>query len=303
MSQLVRGRHKNDAVPSPARYDWLETVEDAQVFHPADPLCCTGPVPLRRLVTAHRVLPSRLPAPGTAVVEHDWIGIVTTSPSTFRLSGPSTRLRSGTRPQPEVLLRIGRPKPERLPPELSRTAAHRGAEGRDDALVPVRDAGDGADGDDVLAVDGEPDDRRRALNVPPVLVVPLTGTCRALPDLSLAAAGNVATVPNSTPLSPTAVVRLSFGPVTVGHRSPCLQPAVVRVANREQAREVPSIARPDDRTGAIRCRNILLEIPERGTDARACNKSPHVRRVRFVNSGSAVRSLIASSQQLPPGEC
>src|ERR1700743_753154 len=50
------------------------------------------PVPLSRLATAHSRLPSRLPAPGTAVMFRCTWFSVTTRPSRLRLSGPSTRL-------------------------------------------------------------------------------------------------------------------------------------------------------------------------------------------------------------------
>src|ERR1700759_680745 len=74
---LVSGLYR----PSAARI-WLSSA-DSEV---------RPPVPLSRLTTAHSRLPSRLPAPGTAVMfSVTWLR-VTTSPSRFRLSGPRTRL-------------------------------------------------------------------------------------------------------------------------------------------------------------------------------------------------------------------
>src|SRR3954447_17067295 len=58
---------------------------------PANPP--SGPPLLSRLATAHSRLPSRLPAPGTAVMlRFTWLS-VTTRPNRFRFRGPSTRFR------------------------------------------------------------------------------------------------------------------------------------------------------------------------------------------------------------------
>src|ERR1700759_53699 len=74
---LVSGLYR----PSAARI-WLSSA-DSEV---------RPPVPLSRLTTAPSRLPSRLPAPGTAVMfSVTWLR-VTTRPSRLRLSGPRTRL-------------------------------------------------------------------------------------------------------------------------------------------------------------------------------------------------------------------